>query len=191
MLSKVIIGISPLESSVKIKNVPEFLDQWYDKRKKKCILKVQNSKPFGLACNFTQDDMELGTIRWRGIMALFMIWRSWTIHQVPSFSFTGSIGVLHGKLVVTYSLQAKNLSIIVCTSWAFLLRECCFQLGKWVGSQRVMTNDSAQCAHPGVPWAHTWGLALLPWSLIPFCWRCCCGSSSLVGGCRSWGGRVD
>ena len=36
-MSKVIIGISPLESSVKIKNVPGFLDQWYDKRKKKNV----------------------------------------------------------------------------------------------------------------------------------------------------------
>ena len=58
MSSKVIIGISLLQSSVKVKNVLGFLGQWYDKRKKKCILKVQNSKPFGLVCNFTQDDME-------------------------------------------------------------------------------------------------------------------------------------
>ena len=109
------------------------------------------SRTLRLGCDFNQDDMELGTIRWRGITASFMIQRSWTIHQVPSFSFTESIGVLHGTLVVTYSLQAKNLSIIGCLSLASLLRESWFQLGKWVGSQGVMTNGSAQCAHPRVP----------------------------------------
>lgn len=123
-------------------------------------LKVQNFKQFGLGYDFTQDDMELGTIIWRRIMASFMIWRSWTIHQVLSFSFTGSIEVLHGKLVLTYSLQAKNLSIIGCLSLASLLREYCFQLVKWVGSQRVVTNSSAQCAHLGGPLFSQLGLPL-------------------------------
>ena len=151
MSSKVIIGGYLLEPSVKIKNVLGFLGQWYappQKKKKKVSLR---SRTLRLGCDFNQDDMELGTIRWRGITASFMIQRSWTIHQVPSFSFTESIGVLHGTLVVTYSLQAKNLSIIGCLSLASLLREYCFQLGKWVGSQGVMTNGSAQCAHPRVP----------------------------------------
>lgn len=75
-----------LEPSVKIKNVLGFLGQWYAPTPhppKKCVLKVQNFKQFGLGYDFTQDDMELGTIIWRRIMASFMIWRSWNHSPGP------------------------------------------------------------------------------------------------------------
>ena len=102
---------------------------------------------------------------WRGTTDSFMIQRSWTICQVPSFFFTERIGVLHGELVGTNSPQARNLFIKGCSpSWASLLRGYCFQLGNQVGSQRAMITGSAWWAHPGVPLSHTWGLILSSYS---------------------------
>ena len=111
----------------------------------------------------------MGAVGWRGTAASFMIQRSWTIHQVPSFFFTEGIGVLHGELVGTNSPQTRNLFIKGCNpSRASLLRGYCFWLRKQVASRRTVMTSSAWWAHPGIPWSHTWGLILSShsfWSL--------------------------
>ena len=77
--------------------------------------------------------------------------------------------MLHGELVGTNSLQARNSFIKGCSpSRASLLRGYCFPLGNRVGSWRTVMTGSAWWAHPGIPWSHTWGLILSSqsfWSL--------------------------
>ena len=83
------------------------------------------------------------TVKWRGTTSSFMIWRSWTIRQVPSFFFTRRIGVLHDELVGTNSPQPRNLFIRgYSTSWASFLRPYCFRFGNRVGSRSTMTSSA-------------------------------------------------
>ena len=122
-----------------------------------------------------------------GATASFMIQRSWTIHQVPSFFFTGRIRVLHGELVGTNSPQARNLFVRgYSPSQASLLRGYCFQLGNQVGSWRTMMTGSACWAQSGIPWPHTWGLILSShsfWSL--FIGEVVVYSSVVTSSCRA------
>ena len=127
--------------------------QWFAKE---CIFEIQDCKPFGTGLDFSQDYIVIGYCGMEEAIASFMIWRSWTIHQVPSFFFTGRVGVLHGKLVGTNSPRAGNYFSRGCRySWASLLRGYCFRFGNRVGPQRTMTTSSAWWAHPGVPWSQT------------------------------------
>ena len=125
-------------------------------------------------------------MRWRGTTASFMIWRSWTIHQVPSFFFTERIGVLHGELVGTNSPQARNLFIKGCSpSRASLLRGYCFQLGN--RSRRTMMTGSAWWARPGIPWSHSWGLILSSHSFWSLSIEGVMSSSVVTRSCRALG----
>ena len=143
-----------------------FFSQWYAKES---IFEIQDCKPLGTVWDFSQNYIELDTVGWRRATASFMIWKSWTIHQVPCFFFIGRIGVLHSKFVGTISPQAWSLFIRGCSpSWASLLRGYHFWFGNRVGSRRTVMTCWAWWAHPGVPWAHTWGLILSShsfWSL--------------------------
>ena len=80
--------------------------QWFAKE---CLFEIQDCKLLATGQDFSQDYIAIGYCGMEGAIASFMIQRSWTIHQVPSFFFTGRIGVLHGKLVGTNSPQARKL----------------------------------------------------------------------------------
>ena len=80
--------------------------QWFAKE---CLFEIQDCKPLATGQDFSQDYIAIGYCGMEGAIASFMIQRSWNIHQVPSFFFTGRVGVLHGELVGTNSPQARKL----------------------------------------------------------------------------------
>ena len=97
--------------------------------------------------------------------------------------------MLHGELVGTNSLQARNLFIKGCSpSRASLLRGYYFWLGNQIGSWRKMMTSSAWWAHPGVPWSHTWGLILSSYSFRSLSiGEGVMGSSVVTRSCRALG----
>ena len=154
---------SPGASHSKAKIYWDSLASGMQKKKKKNYASLTSKTVIHLALGGIPPKItyRLGTVGWRGTTASFMIWRSWTIHQVLSFFFTERIGVIHGELVGNNSPQARNLFIkACCPSHASLLRGYCFQLGNRVGSWRTVMTSSAWWARPGVPCSHTWWLIL-------------------------------
>ena len=140
---------------------------------------------------FLQDYIGIGYYGMERDYSFIYDWGFWTLHQVPSFFFTGKIGVLHGKLVGTNSPQVRNLFIRGCNpSWGSLLRGYFFRFGNRVRSLRTMMTGSACWAHPGVLWSHTWGLILSFHSFwfLPI-GEGVMGSSVVTRSCRALGAK--